>query len=357
LYEQPIEEGLISVLMSTYNRAPGFLRESIESILNQTYSDFEFIIIDDGSKNSTREIVESYHDPRIKLIVNEHNIGLTNSLNKGLDVCRGEYIARMDDDDIAMPERFEKQMAFMRENPDVIVCGTWVDFIDENGQLTGQKIQDRIEDMDTYRIFLLFGNIPTIPHPSAFIDRKSLINNGLKYDPECVCAQDYSLWVKCAAIGNCAILTETLMKYRKHSKSISVAKNQLQKQMDHIIIQYQLDALHLTLTDSVKPFHYHLLNDSWDLQNRYNLQLKKWIKKLIKANDKYKIYNQKKLKSLLWYRWNLICRTAIHNEKAFSKKISIIFSLTPGGLFYCLQRVTNKMTEKILVRKIQVDQL
>lgn len=338
-------KGLISVIMPTYNRTSVYLKQSIESILNQTYSDFEFIIVDDGSSNGTKELIKSYDDPRIRLLINEQNMGLPRSLNRALDECRGEYIARMDDDDIAYPTRFEKQFAYMRQHPDVIVCGTWVGFMDDNGQLTGTTIRDCIEDMDSYRITLLFGNIPTIFHPSSFVNRRLFLENHLCYESEYDYAEDYKLWLRCSTIGKCAILREVLMKYRRHSGSVSIVKKQAQKDVDFAIMQLQLDSLHLTLTDEVKPLHYHLMSDNWDLQNRYDLKLKKWIKDLIKANGRYRIYNQTKLKKLLWYRWSLICRLAINNEKNFRKKASIILSLSPMGFLYCLKRATEKMTE------------
>ena len=106
----------VSVLMSVYN-GEKYLREAVESILNQTFRDFEFIIIDDGSTDSTNEIIRSYSDCRIRLLENEENIGLTKSLNKGIDQCRGEYIARMDGDDVSLQQRFSKQLEYLINNP------------------------------------------------------------------------------------------------------------------------------------------------------------------------------------------------------------------------------------------------
>ena len=114
----------ISVVMPTYNTQISILREAVDSILNQTFSDFEFIIIDDGSANDTYEYLKSIPDERIKIIKNDTNIGITKSLNIGFRAARGKYIARMDSDDIAFPDRFEKQYAFMESHPDVFVCGS-----------------------------------------------------------------------------------------------------------------------------------------------------------------------------------------------------------------------------------------
>ena len=108
--ESKIISGLVSVVMPNYNTEEEYLRSAIESILNQTYSNFEFIIIDDGSTNDSVSIIESYDDERIVLIKNTENQGVTRSLNIALDHCKGDYIARMDSDDVSFPNRFEKQV-------------------------------------------------------------------------------------------------------------------------------------------------------------------------------------------------------------------------------------------------------
>lgn len=115
----------VSVLMSTYNTPNEWLSESIESILNQTFGDFEFLIVDDCSKTNIEEIQKKYNDPRIKWIKNEVNMGLTKSLNKLLRMAKGKYIARMDSDDISLAERFQVQVQFMDKHPNVIVSGTY----------------------------------------------------------------------------------------------------------------------------------------------------------------------------------------------------------------------------------------
>ena len=114
----------ISVVMPAYN-AEKYITEAIDSILFQTFKDFEFIIINDASTDSTKDIIESYKDPRIKLVNNEQNKGVAKSLNIGISVACGKYIARMDADDIALPERFQKQFDFMEQHPNIDVCGSW----------------------------------------------------------------------------------------------------------------------------------------------------------------------------------------------------------------------------------------
>lgn len=129
-----MEENLeVTVLMSMYNTPLEQLKESIESILNQTYKNFEFLIIDDGSNEECVNLVKSYNDKRINLVRNEQNIGLEKSLNKGLKLAKGKYIVRMDTDDIAYTDRIEKQVDFIKKNSEYSIVGSKAEIFDESG--------------------------------------------------------------------------------------------------------------------------------------------------------------------------------------------------------------------------------
>ena len=143
------------------------VREAVESILHQTYGDFEFIIIDDGSTNNSVDYLNSLKDKRIRLIRNPENVGITKSLNIGLRAAQGRYIARMDGDDVALPNRFQKQVAFMDRHPDVIVCGSACKNIGADSRLI--RVNKTNIDMETYRISALFRN-PGPMHPTAFLN-------------------------------------------------------------------------------------------------------------------------------------------------------------------------------------------
>ena len=123
----------ISVVMATYNTPTPFLKTAVESVLNQTFTAFEFIIVDDASTNESVDYLKGLTDERVRIVRNSSNLGITKSLNIGLREARGKYIARMDADDISLPQRFEKQYLFMEANPDAIICGSKVvDFCDES---------------------------------------------------------------------------------------------------------------------------------------------------------------------------------------------------------------------------------
>ena len=298
------EEGLVSVVMSNFNTPVTYLKEAIDSVLEQTYTNFEFIIIDDGSTDNSADIIESYSDKRIKLIRNETNMGLTPSLNKGLEICRGEYVARMDSDDICHPERFSEQVSYLKENPDVIVCGTFVESIDDGGQTVRKKGERNIiPDMDYYRICLLFSNDPTIYHPSAMFNRKLLLRYNIKYHEEYRYAQDYRMWVSCSKRARCTNIQKYLVKYRNHDEAVSTFKYDEQCDCALRIINEQLAALNLRLTQEVTPYHFMYLY----LYKGYSVLIRKWIKRIIKANKEYKVYHHKKLKKVLWDRFSHTC--------------------------------------------------
>lgn len=290
-------ENLISVVMSNYNTDELYLRASIESILNQTYENFEFIIVDDCSCDNSVAVIESYGDKRIKLIKNKENMGITKSLNIAIKAAKGEFIARMDADDIALPQRFEKQVEFLTQNPEYIACGTAIKIL--GGNQDGKIIHRTIPDIETFRIYLLFGNYPNISHPTAMFNHMLLKKYGIEYDEKCILAQDYKMWVNCSKYAPCYNLDEVLLYYRVHNKAVSVEKQQLQKDIATQIINEQLQALQVTCDDEIMEIHRNSMLNRKD----YDLRFKKWIKKIIAQNKKLKIYNSSKLKKVLWNRW------------------------------------------------------
>ena len=201
----------ISVVMSVYN-GEKHLRESIESILNQTFTDFEFIIVNDGSTDNSLEIIKSYDDERIKIINNEENIGLTKSLNKAIKQARGVYIARQDADDISLSNRLELQFKFLEKHPEVALLGTGIYVIDENGD----EIEKRIMHPNPKRS-LLKGN--RFIHGSVMF-RKSVIDELGAYNETLRYSQDYELWLRLSKEYDVRNLTVPLYKLRMHKSSI-----------------------------------------------------------------------------------------------------------------------------------------
>ena len=208
---------VISVLMAIYN-GERFAKEAIESILDQTFTDFELILIDDCSTDNTLQIMKQYDDPRIVIIENERNLGLAKSLNRGLDVARGKYIARMDADDISIPDRFSKQIDFLEKHFDIDVCGSWIKSIDINGNsiIFGESKFPLSSNM--INCYLLFDN--PIAHPTVMF-RKRIFQKIDKFNPEFIVAQDYDLWTRTIEHFKISNIPEFLLNYRRHGGSIS----------------------------------------------------------------------------------------------------------------------------------------
>lgn len=217
----------VSVLMSVYNGSR-YLEESVESILNQTFTDFEFIIIDDGSTDESLSILKHYsqQDSRIQLIT-QPNIGLTKTLNKALALAQGEFIARMDADDISMPERFDRQVEYLENHPNCVALGCDVLQIDMDGapicQMGVLLAHNEIEAQ------LLQGRGGVIRHPAVMMRRDALVAIA-GYRDNFQTAQDLDLYLRLAERGKLANLPEVLLKYRIHIASVNFAKYEQQTQ-------------------------------------------------------------------------------------------------------------------------------
>lgn len=207
----------VTVLMSVYN-GEQYLSEAIESILHQTFSDFEFIIVDDGSVDSTWDLLTLYRaqDSRIVLLRNEENLGIPRSTNKGLTRARGKYIARTDADDVSLPERLARQVSFLEEHPDVGVLGGAVQIIDGAGNAS--DIWRFPAEHGVLRWRLCFGN--PIMHSTVMM-RREVVNRVNGYDVEMEVALDYDLWRRLSSVTRLANLQDVLLCLRRHEDSLT----------------------------------------------------------------------------------------------------------------------------------------
>lgn len=210
------ESILVSVLLPVYNAA-ATVRESIDSILAQTLTDFEFIIINDGSTDNSEEIILSYEDERIRYYSNDGNKGLIYTLNRGIELSQGKYIARMDADDIAYPERLEKQIEIMEKSPDIVVCGTRIRGFGNIGE-KGFKYVVKESSEEIKRQLVINSSIT---HPTAVIKRQVLIDYDIRYDKEYLHAEDYRLWVELSKYGSFYNVPEVLLDYRISDTQVS----------------------------------------------------------------------------------------------------------------------------------------
>jgi len=197
-----------------------YVRETINSILNQTYKDFEFLIIDDGSTDNTSHIISSYDDNRIKLTKNPLTLGLTKSLNIGMEQSVGEYIARIDADDIAIENRLEIQLEYLEKNKDITCVGGSSEIIDVDGKIVG--IKKSITDGELLKFHMMIKN--QISHPTTMFRKSEIVQIG-GYNENFVYAQDYELWCRLLERGfNISSIDNILIKYRNYNASITQGK-------------------------------------------------------------------------------------------------------------------------------------
>jgi len=300
----------VSVLMAVFN-AEKYVRAAIDSILSQSFREFEFIIIDDASQDQSVQIISTYQDERVRLVRNEENIGLTRSLNKALDIARGTYIARMDADDISDPTRLEKQVSFLDAHPEVGVCGSWTYYLRtaNKRELWKYPKQDEV-----IRIELLLRN--QLAHPSIMLRRSIIEVHQLRYNSNYYTSQDYDLWVRMSDYCQLANLPEPLISYRHHAQSVSATKQRLQRKNTNQIRLYQLNKLgiypnwqqwktHLTLVDQ-RP-----LVSTHELQKRHQ-----WLITLQQANRQVNQYPYTDFNNFLTRQWRFsIQKMSIYNVR------------------------------------------
>ncbi len=212
----------ISVLMPVYKTKEGYLLEAIQSILEQTFTDFEFLILDDAPDDDRESVVRSFADPRIIYHQNDCNLGITPSRNKLIRMARGEYLAVMDHDDVSLPERFAKQAAYLDAHPETGVVGTWVDTFPKKVELHFPE-----DDLD---IKTLLTDVCPLVHPSAMIRKSVLADNALGYEETFSPAEDYRLWCRLMEHTRFYNIPEVLFKYRTHDSNTSLRQKQKMQQ-------------------------------------------------------------------------------------------------------------------------------
>ena len=288
----------ITVLMSVFN-GEAYLEAAIRSILGQTFPDFEFLIIDDGSSDGSIAIVEAFQDERIRLIRNETNIGLTRSLNKGLALAKGKYIARMDADDVALPDRLRLQFDFLETNQGYALIGGERQLL-QNGHLTTKR-GELFAEHEAIRIQQLFRN--GFVHSTVMI-RTSLVKL-LRYDETIFAAQDYELWVRISQRAKVANLLSPLVQYRVHGASISETKLHRQIETVKAIQHQQLLAWKIRPAPEESDIHLLIgLTMAGRRVTEHEIKLaERWLQKLLAHNRRNQQYNEGEMRRVFQHLW------------------------------------------------------
>ena len=315
---------LVSVVICEHNTPIEYLEQALLSILHQTYSNFEVIFVDDFS-STNYSCLSVFADPRIKIIKNSTNKGLGSSRNIGIDNSKGKYIAIMDTDDIALPERFERQVDFLERNLDVVVCGTWFETFGEKCEVFKRVIDDN----EYYRCCLFFDNDPTIINPSVMIRKSALIENNIKLNERITSAEDYDLWTKISCYGRITNIKEVLFRYRIRPNQMSQRYRTIDmSENGWAIMRWQLDKLGVNLSnEEIKLVRLNFLRKEVDPFKYF-----KYLKKLSLANYVSNFYVQAKFDKRIRKQWrdkiysikNLFILTKLLFQLPFKEKLFLI---------------------------------
>ncbi len=276
---------LISVVMPCYN-SEKFIEDAIQSILDQTFEQFELLIVNDGSTDATEDKIKNYKDPRIRYFKFTSNRGNYPARNKGLFEAQGKYICMMDSDDISLPNRLQKQYNYLESNLNVGCVGSAYEIIDKNGESKGVIRRPKHDSM--IKIWLLSNPYiyqPTIMFRNDLIKKKELV-----YDESFQYAGDYDFVVRLSKVADLSNISEVLVNYRNHSEQISTSKKLEQRRLANVVRKQQLERLGVTYNDKALALHLKLMRNEYiddsELEPCYQ-----WLSKLLKANHEKNIYN------------------------------------------------------------------
>lgn len=294
----------ITVLMSVFN-GEMYLQQAIESVLGQTFSDYEFVIVDDGSWDGSARIARSYRDGRIRVLRNDANLGLSASLNRGLDEARGRFVARMDADDVSLPTRLERQVAFLEGHPDIGVCGAWIRKMSPEGNI----IRKFPTSSRKVRCALLFNSC--IPHPSAVM--RAQVAASYRYSTAFKRAQDYDLWTRCAEEWALANVPEVLLEYRSDGDVVTQEKAwESRKEYILRIHARLLEGLGMEPTRSDLARHLQIARCE-PMTTRDSLRsVRKWANRIYAANERVQVYDKSALAEALMRKMWDICLLSSH---------------------------------------------
>ena len=295
----------ISCLMNVYN-GEKHVKEAVDSILNQTFTDFEFVIIDDGSTDRTLQILESYDDPRIRIFKNGRNLGISESRNRGLKKVRGKYVAPLDADDISLPHRFETLYRFMEENPQIDICGSATEVFGSVSRIS--------KPLPTHEeIFAGFLRDCRMLYSTVIIRREKIASLDEPFDVRFTFSEDYDLWVRLALMGlTFANLNDVLVKYRVHDTNVSVVHTEEQRRFAAMARLHLFRELNIETPEEKLPLH-QLLKLGKRRDRREMEVVSGWIDELVAANEKRGLFHHEILKKELAEMWYMAFTNSCHN--------------------------------------------
>ncbi len=323
---------LVSVAMPVYN-AEKYLEKAINSVLNQTYAHFELIIVNDASIDGSREIIFSYSDPRIRYVENEENLGISKTRNRCVQLCQGKYIAVLDNDDIALPNRLEDQVRFLEANSLYGACGSFYHIVDASGKII-KKVKLPITDRQV-KTYLLFDNCFC---NSTIMIRAQLLKERM-YTEAFDMIEDYHFLYTISKSNKLFNLPNFTTQYRVHGKNASIEKNDgmrmLHAKMDRMI----LNDLKMPFTEEEFNLHTNFVTGNFSYFENAELidKLEAWLIRLYRLLESRKTYNMGLIKRFFIRRWILIFRrTKVISSKMVFNKLFWKFPFKYAGIFLVL---------------------
>ena len=339
MHDQP----LVSVTVPVFN-AGKYLRETIESVLNQTYKNFELILVNDASTDNSKELISSYSDPRIFYYENAVNMGIVKTRNNCIMYAKGKYIAILDNDDISLPIRLEKEVEFLESNPEYGLCGSFYDVIDSIGNFNVRiEVPCSFSDINTY---LIFNNC--FCHSSVMVRRDIMTEN--KFAESYELMEDYDLVYRLIGKTKLANLPVYTTRYRVHGKNQSTKKADemlsLRKRMDARI----LNDLKIPYTENELTLHSNFVNSTYTYfkSNAELEQLEKWLLSLYAILDEKKKYNSEIIARIFIKRWILL----FYLTKRFSYRIlysRLFWNFKYRYIKYLFEFIGDRFNKKFMV--------
>jgi glycosyltransferase involved in cell wall biosynthesis len=293
---------LVSVIMAIYKEKEMHLMAAIESVLGQTYKDIEFIIVNDNPLDEKLDkCIKSIRDMRIAYIRNTENNGLASSLNRAITISKGAYIARMDADDISMPERIERQVAYLEKHRDIDILGTNAAVINERGEIMGNIDNDYSE---SYIKAATYFGAPLI-HPTVMFRRSVFTEHKLYYNESYRYAQDYELWTRAFFAVRVNLLQERLLMWRENENRVSTKNNDSQHEFAKQIHICQIERLGIT-PDQENIKSNEILFCHTETRTIELIRVFFWILEVISNNDKKNVFPKKDLRRVLTYYYRIV---------------------------------------------------
>lgn len=292
---------MVDIIVPVYNAAP-YLKEAIDSLLNQTFSDFRIILINDGSTDNSLEIIQSYDDPRIAIINMPKNGGIVKALNAGLSAATAKYIARFDADDNCVNDRLEKQVNYLEKNPDVGVLGGQMEIFGGNSNhiYTSEQLPIHHEDIV---ISLVFKNV--MAHPTVMFRKSLLDDNGLSYSSDFPHMEDYDLWLKLIKLTKFHNLNDVLIRYRMMGQNISVKNNSTYSKRLFDIHSHYYPKLNITLKgQDLTLFEFGFENGHINVEKNSIKKYRRMLKLLETNTLLNEIASSSAIKKRIDYLWN-----------------------------------------------------